>query len=182
MVIGSNIWTLSIAPELANLEGEEEEDPELLIDNQSWLDGGSEHELGKDRQAGPKRRARQLTEEDLPVNDYVSKGIAPGVPWPCSQGVPALLLEMPCACPWGVSMLPGSSAPSLGCPDGPPRLSCPCSWGASATREPLPALTLSLPGSRRTGWSSTLCGTSEATAAPSAAVPTATAGASASPC
>ncbi|NXP41297.1 TNMD protein, partial [Leiothrix lutea] len=63
------------APELANLEGaeEEEEDPELL-DDQSWLDGGSDHGLGKDRQAGPKRRARQLTEEDLPVNDYVSEG------------------------------------------------------------------------------------------------------------
>ncbi|NXR56963.1 TNMD protein, partial [Hippolais icterina] len=62
------------APELANLKGAEEEDPERLIDNQSWLDGESEHELDKDRQAGPKRRARQLTEEDLPVNDYVSEG------------------------------------------------------------------------------------------------------------
>lgn len=58
------------APELANLEGAEE-DPELLIDNQSWLDGGSEHELEKDMQAGPKRRARQLTKEDLPINDYL---------------------------------------------------------------------------------------------------------------
>ncbi|XP_063279533.1 tenomodulin [Prinia subflava] len=63
------------APELANLEGAEEEDPELLTDNQSWLDGGSEHELEKDTQAGPKRRARQLTEEDLPVNDYSENGL-----------------------------------------------------------------------------------------------------------
>ncbi|NXK65200.1 TNMD protein, partial [Sylvietta virens] len=63
------------APEMANLEGAEEEAPELLVDNQSWLDGGSEHELEKDTQAGPKRRARQLTEEDLPVNDYSENGL-----------------------------------------------------------------------------------------------------------
>ncbi|XP_030353763.1 tenomodulin isoform X4 [Strigops habroptila] len=63
------------APELANLEGAEEEDPELLIDNQSWLDGGSEHEVEKDAQPGPKRRSRQLTEEDLPVNDYSENGL-----------------------------------------------------------------------------------------------------------
>ncbi|NXC89994.1 TNMD protein, partial [Cercotrichas coryphoeus] len=51
------------APELANLEGaEEEEDPGLLIDKQSWLDGGNEQELEKDTQGGPRRRARQLTE------------------------------------------------------------------------------------------------------------------------
>ncbi|XP_009330664.1 PREDICTED: tenomodulin [Pygoscelis adeliae] len=62
------------APELADLEGAEEEDRELLVDNQSWLDGGSEYEVEKDAQPGPKRRARQLTEEDLPVNDYVSAG------------------------------------------------------------------------------------------------------------
>ncbi|NWY64958.1 TNMD protein, partial [Erithacus rubecula] len=62
------------APELANLEGAEE-DPGLLIDNQSWLDGGNEQELEKDTQGGPRRRARQLTEEDLPINDYVSGGI-----------------------------------------------------------------------------------------------------------
>ncbi|KAM6061261.1 LOW QUALITY PROTEIN: tenomodulin [Chlamydotis macqueenii] len=63
------------APELANLERAEEEDPELLIDNQSWLDGGSKHEVEKDEQPGPKRRARQLTEEDLPVNDYSENGL-----------------------------------------------------------------------------------------------------------
>ncbi|NXE68957.1 TNMD protein, partial [Calcarius ornatus] len=48
------------APELANLEGAEEEEPELQVDSQSWLDGGKEHELEEDTQAGPKRRARQL--------------------------------------------------------------------------------------------------------------------------
>ncbi|TRZ07814.1 hypothetical protein HGM15179_019290, partial [Zosterops borbonicus] len=63
-----NIWTLPVSPELTNLE-EAEEDPELLIDNQSWLDRGSEHEL-EDTQVGPKRWARQLTEEDLPVSNY----------------------------------------------------------------------------------------------------------------
>ncbi|NXV38862.1 TNMD protein, partial [Rissa tridactyla] len=63
------------APELADLEGAEEEDPELLVDNQSWLDGGSEHKVEKDAQLGPKRRARQLTEEDLPVNDYSENGL-----------------------------------------------------------------------------------------------------------
>ncbi|NXR36054.1 TNMD protein, partial [Zosterops hypoxanthus] len=50
---------------------EAEEDPELLIDNQRWLDRGSEHEL-EDTQVGPKRWARQLTEEDLPVSNYSS--------------------------------------------------------------------------------------------------------------
>lgn len=70
----SDVWALPLAPELANLEGAEEEDPELLVDNQSWLDAGSEHDVEKDPQAGPKRRARQLTEEDLPINDYVSEG------------------------------------------------------------------------------------------------------------
>ncbi|XP_009578628.1 PREDICTED: tenomodulin, partial [Fulmarus glacialis] len=41
------------APEPADLEGAEEDDPDLL-DNQSWLDGGSEHEAEKDAQPGPK--------------------------------------------------------------------------------------------------------------------------------
>lgn len=95
MVIHSNIWTLPVAPELANLEGAEEEDPELLIVNQSWLDAGSEHEEKQDTQAGPKRRARQLTEEDLPVNDYVSERITPGVPWP----QPWATLAMASGCP-----------------------------------------------------------------------------------
>ncbi|XP_061301505.1 tenomodulin isoform X2 [Pezoporus flaviventris] len=63
------------APELANLEGAAEEDPELLVDNQRWLDGGSEHEVEKDAQPGPKRHARQLTEEDLPINDYSENGL-----------------------------------------------------------------------------------------------------------
>lgn len=96
LVGDSNVWALPIAPELADLEGAEEEDPELLVDNQSWLDGGSEHEVEKDAQLGPKRRARQLTEEDLPVNDYVSAGNhtlgcpghGPRVSWPCSLGCP----------------------------------------------------------------------------------------------
>lgn len=79
MVIDSNVWTLPVAPELVSLEGGEGDDPEVLIDNQSWLD---EDEEKQDTQAGPKRRARQLTEEDLPVNDYVSEGITPGGPWP----------------------------------------------------------------------------------------------------
>lgn len=73
-LLTSNVWALPLAPELANLEGAEEEDPELLVDNQSWLDAGSEHDVEKDPQPGPKRRARQLTEEDLPINDYVSEG------------------------------------------------------------------------------------------------------------
>ncbi|KFQ99737.1 Tenomodulin, partial [Opisthocomus hoazin] len=63
------------APELVSLEGAEEEDPELLVDDQSWLDRGSEHEVEKNAQPGPKRRARQLTEEDLPVNDYSENGL-----------------------------------------------------------------------------------------------------------
>ncbi|KFP09806.1 Tenomodulin, partial [Egretta garzetta] len=63
------------APELADLEGAEEENPELLVDNQTWLDGGSDREVGKDAQLGPKRQARQLTEEDLPVNDYSENGL-----------------------------------------------------------------------------------------------------------
>uniref|UniRef100_A0A8C3V1G7 Tenomodulin n=1 Tax=Catharus ustulatus TaxID=91951 RepID=A0A8C3V1G7_CATUS len=76
VVIDSNIWTLPAAPELANLEGAEEAaDPGLLMDSQGWLDGGSEQELQKDTQGGPKRRARQLTEEDLPVNDYSENGL-----------------------------------------------------------------------------------------------------------
>ncbi|NXE51289.1 TNMD protein, partial [Casuarius casuarius] len=66
--------TLIAAPELADL-GEGAEDAELLVNNQSWLDGGDEHEVGKDAQPGPKRRARQLTEEDLPVNDYTENGL-----------------------------------------------------------------------------------------------------------
>ncbi|KGL80957.1 Tenomodulin, partial [Tinamus guttatus] len=65
--------TLIAAPELASL-GEGEDGAELLADNQSWLDGDSERGVEKDARAGPKRRARQLTEEDLPVNDYVSAG------------------------------------------------------------------------------------------------------------
>ncbi|KFV70220.1 Tenomodulin, partial [Dryobates pubescens] len=62
------------APELASPEGAEE-DLELLIGNQSWLDGQSEHEMEKDTQPGLKRQARQLTEEDLPVNDYSENGL-----------------------------------------------------------------------------------------------------------
>lgn len=80
MVVDSDIWTLPVAPELANLEGAEEEEPELQMDSQSWLDGGKEHELEEDTRAGPKRRARQLTEEELPVNDYVSERIPPWLP------------------------------------------------------------------------------------------------------
>lgn len=98
-------------------------------------------------------------------------------------------------CPW-VSWL--SCPCSLGCPGHGPRmswLSRPCSWVVLVTlprcpghvpgvpRPPtlLTKLTLAFPDSRRTGWSSTPCGMSEATAAPSAAAPTATAGGSASP-
>ncbi|XP_067160092.1 tenomodulin [Apteryx mantelli] len=66
--------TLIAAPELADL-GEGEDDTELLTNNQSWLDGENEHEVEKDAQPGPKRRARQLTEEDLPVNDYTENGL-----------------------------------------------------------------------------------------------------------
>lgn len=77
MVTDNSIWTLPVAPELANLEGAEEEAPEVLLDSQSWLDGGNKQELEKDTQAGPRRRARQLTEEDLPINDYVSEGTPP---------------------------------------------------------------------------------------------------------
>lgn len=99
-LVDSNIWSLPVAPELADLEGTEEEDPELLMDNQSWLDGGSEHKVEKDAQPGPKRRARQLTEEDLPVNDYVSAGNhtlgcpdhGPRVSWSYSWGIPAIFL------------------------------------------------------------------------------------------
>lgn len=108
VVIDSNIWTLLVAPELANLEGAEEEDPELLTDSQSWLDGGSEHELQEDTQAGPKRRARQLTEEDLPVNDYVSEGTTP----------------------WGaLAMGWGALATALGYLGHGPRVSSLCSLG-----------------------------------------------------
>jgi len=74
LAVDTNVWALPAAPELVSLEGAEEEDPELLVDDQSWLDRGSEHEVEKNAQPGPKRRARQLTEEDLPVNDYVSEG------------------------------------------------------------------------------------------------------------
>lgn len=108
MVLDSNIWTLPVAPELANLEGAEEEEAELLADSQSWLGGGSEQEQEQDRRAGPRRRARQLTEEELPVNDYVSEGVPP---WAALatvlassatvKGAPAVLLGVPCACPWG---------------------------------------------------------------------------------
>nr|XP_009683262.1 PREDICTED: tenomodulin [Struthio camelus australis] len=66
--------TLIAAPELADLR-EGEGDTELLVNNQNWLDGGNEHEVEKDAQPGPKRRARQLTEEDLPVNDYTENGL-----------------------------------------------------------------------------------------------------------
>ncbi|XP_062440693.1 tenomodulin [Rhea pennata] len=62
------------SPELANL-GEGDDDTELLVNNQSWLDSGNEHKGEKDAQLGPKRRARQLTEEDLPVNDYTENGL-----------------------------------------------------------------------------------------------------------
>ncbi|XP_065585843.1 tenomodulin [Cyrtonyx montezumae] len=62
------------APELAGLQGTDE-DTGLLTDDQSWLDGGNEHEMEKAALPGPKRRARQLTEEDLPVNDYTENGL-----------------------------------------------------------------------------------------------------------
>ncbi|NXA52181.1 TNMD protein, partial [Nothocercus julius] len=64
--------TLIAAPELASLG---EDGAELLADNQSWLDGASERGEQKDARAGSKRRARQLTEEDLPVNDYTENGL-----------------------------------------------------------------------------------------------------------
>lgn len=111
-----DVWALPVAPELADLEGTEEEDPELLVNNQSWLDGESEREVEKDAQPGPKRRARQLTEEDLPVNDYVSVGNhILGVSWTWSWGVLALLLGMSCSCFWGVLvMFPGWSGHAPG--------------------------------------------------------------------
>ncbi|XP_072192205.1 tenomodulin [Excalfactoria chinensis] len=62
------------APELAGLEGTEEDDTGLLMDEQSWPDGGSERGT-EAALPGPKRRARQLTEEDLPVNDYTENGL-----------------------------------------------------------------------------------------------------------
>lgn len=58
------------------------------MDNQSWLDGGGEQEVEKGAQPAPKRRARQLTEEDLPVNDYVSVG-------KCMLGCPVCTPRVP---------------------------------------------------------------------------------------
>lgn len=75
---------------------------------------------------------------------------------------------------WGVlSMLLGVLVTFPGCPGHVPGVPRPPTL--------LTMLTLAFPDSRRTGWSSTPCGTSEATAVPSAAAPTATAGGSASP-
>lgn len=114
LVVDSNIWAFPVAPELANPEGVQEEDLELFVDSQSWLDGGTEQEMEKDTQPGPKRRARQLTEEDLPVNDYVSVGNH-------TLGVLVMLLGCPGHSPrvfwlyfWGVLVV------LLGCPGCPP--------------------------------------------------------------
>lgn len=121
---------------------------------------------------------------------------SPRVSWLCfwvswSRFCDALAVLFGMSCPGSWSALPML----LGCPGCPPSRSCPCSWGVLSTRlgcpgcvpgvpqrhVPLTALTVALPRSRRTGWSSTPCGMSEATAVPSAAAPTAIAGGSASP-
>ncbi|XP_028571332.2 tenomodulin [Podarcis muralis] len=74
--------TLLREPELLDFENEgqeeeEEEDP-ILRDKQDWARHQEEKEeqhLAKDARPSTKRQARQLTEEDFPVNDYSQNGL-----------------------------------------------------------------------------------------------------------
>lgn len=92
-------------------------------------------------------------------------GHAPGVSWLCPSDALAVVLKDV------LSML----LECLGCLPRVPRPHVPLSLHVS------PFADTGFSHSQRTGWSSTRCGMSKATAVPSAAVPTATAGGSASP-
>uniref|UniRef100_A0A8D0L4J5 Tenomodulin n=1 Tax=Sphenodon punctatus TaxID=8508 RepID=A0A8D0L4J5_SPHPU len=67
--------TLITAPEFQNFEDGEEEDIPVLVSKRDWAEGQNEDHVDKDAKPGTKRQARQLTEEDLPVNDYTEVGL-----------------------------------------------------------------------------------------------------------
>lgn len=63
---------LLLAPELRDFEDGGENAAQFLVNKRDWAERQNEHHGGKDARPGTKRQARQLAEEDLPVNDYVS--------------------------------------------------------------------------------------------------------------
>uniref|UniRef100_A0A674JKA2 Tenomodulin n=1 Tax=Terrapene triunguis TaxID=2587831 RepID=A0A674JKA2_9SAUR len=67
--------TLITAPELHDFEDGGEDDVHFLVTKRDGAERQNEHHVDKDARPGTKRRARQLTEEDLPVNDYTENGL-----------------------------------------------------------------------------------------------------------
>ncbi|XP_061454452.1 tenomodulin [Rhineura floridana] len=62
-------------PEFLDFENEGQEEDPILMHKQDWAGHGEEHHLAKEVRPGTKRQARQLTEQDLPVNDYAENGL-----------------------------------------------------------------------------------------------------------
>ncbi|XP_032628040.1 tenomodulin isoform X2 [Chelonoidis abingdonii] len=67
--------TLITAPELHDFEDGGEDNVHFLVTKRDGAERQNEHHVDKDERPGTKRRARQLTEEDLPVNDYTENGL-----------------------------------------------------------------------------------------------------------
>ncbi|XP_053129553.1 tenomodulin [Hemicordylus capensis] len=71
--------TLLREPGLLDFENEGEEDDQRAVNEDAWDEAPEEeeeeHKLAKEAKAGTKRQTRQLTEEDLPVNDYTENGL-----------------------------------------------------------------------------------------------------------
>ncbi|XP_067404496.1 tenomodulin [Emydura macquarii macquarii] len=67
--------TLITAPELRDFEDGGENAAQFLVNKRDWAERQNEHHGGKDARPGTKRQARQLAEEDLPVNDYTENGL-----------------------------------------------------------------------------------------------------------
>ncbi|XP_019376911.1 PREDICTED: tenomodulin isoform X2 [Gavialis gangeticus] len=67
--------TLITAPEFHDFDNGGEDDVQILVNKQDWDKEQNKHHVDKAARPGAKRQARQLTEEDLPVNDYSENGL-----------------------------------------------------------------------------------------------------------
>ncbi|XP_019392007.1 PREDICTED: tenomodulin isoform X1 [Crocodylus porosus] len=67
--------TLITAPEFHDFDNAGEDDVQIPVNKQDWDKEQNKHHVDKAARPGAKRQARQLTEEDLPVNDYSENGL-----------------------------------------------------------------------------------------------------------
>ncbi|XP_044283423.1 tenomodulin [Varanus komodoensis] len=70
--------TLLSEMELLDVDNNEKGDDQIPVNKQDWpkiQEEKEEHPLAKEGRGGSRRQTRQLTEEDLPVNDYTENGL-----------------------------------------------------------------------------------------------------------